>query len=142
MSEAVTVPTGASVAEFLASAEPAGRHEDALVLDALFRRVTGWQPQMWGPSIMGYGAYDYTYDSGRSGTFLATGFSPRKAKMSVYIMPGYADHSEMLGRLGPHKMGKACLYLGRLGKVDLGVLEELILAGLADLRNKYPVRGS
>lgn len=142
MSDAVTMPTGKSVPDFLNAVDHKGRREDALVLDALFQRVTGWAPQMWGPSIVGYGAYDYTYETGHSGTSLATGFSPRKANLVVYIMPGYANFSAILDRLGPHKMGKSCLYLGRLTKVDMDVLGELIAAGLKDLNDKWPVRGS
>ncbi|KNG94251.1 DUF1801 domain-containing protein [Pseudaestuariivita atlantica] len=142
MGEAKTRPTGASVEAFLDAVGHPGRREDARILDALFREATGWTPQMWGPTIVGYGAYDYTYDSGRTGTFLATGFSPRKANMVVYIMPGYADFASILDRLGPHKLGKSCLYLGRLGKVDPDVLKELIRAGIADLQTRWPVRAA
>ncbi len=94
---------------------------------------------MWGGSIIGYGQYHYVYDSGREGDFLATGFAPRKSNMVVYIMPGYADFSEILTRLGPHKIGKSCLYLGALTRVDLDVLAELIQAGLDDLQRRWPI---
>ncbi len=134
-----TVPTHYSVSSFLEAVEHSGRREDAKLLDQIFQEVTGWQPQMWGDTIVGYGAYDYTYESGRSGRFLATGFSPRKANMVVYIMPGYTDFGHILERLGPHKKGKSCLYLGRLGKIDIGVLKELIQAGLDDLSTRWPV---
>jgi hypothetical protein len=139
MADNVTRPTDASVVEFLASVEPSGRRNDALHLDTLFRRVTGWHPRLWGPSIIGYGRYDYRYASGREGEFLATGFAPRKANMVVYIMPGYADFSAILSRLGPHRLGKSCLYLGSLSRIDEGVLAELISAGLDDLRRRWPV---
>lgn len=139
MTDQVTRPTGLSVPEFIAEVENPGRQEDARSLEALFREVTGWQPQMWGPSIIGYGRYDYTYDSGHSGTSLATGFSPRKAHMVIYIMPGYGAFGPILDRLGRHKLGKSCLYLGRLKAVDLDVLAELIQAGLADLRTRWAV---
>lgn len=78
-----TIPTESSVADFLASA-PGDKRADALILDALFRRVTGFEPRMWGPSMVGYGRYDYTYATGHSGSSLATGFSPRKAEFSIY----------------------------------------------------------
>lgn len=130
------------VAGYLERVVPAGRQQDAIALDQLFREVTGWSPRMWGGSIIGYGSYAYRYDSGREGTYLATGFAPRKAKMVVYIMPGYTDFSDILKRLGPHKLGKACLYLGPLSKVDLDVLAELIRAGLKDLGNQWPVSPS
>lgn len=142
MAERMTVPSDVPVAEFLAGVEPARRREDALVLDRLFREVTGWQPVIWGASMVGYGRYAYTYASGHSGQSLATGFAPRKAKMVVYIMPGYTDYSAILSRLGPHKLGKSCLYLGALSKVDLDVLAELIRAGLRDLAGHWPVEAS
>lgn len=94
---------------------------------------------MWGPSIVGFGRYHYRYDSGREGDFLACGFSPRKANMTVYIMPGYQDYGEILGRLGKHRVGKSCLYINRLADVDLAVLEELIRVGLRDLDARWPV---
>lgn len=94
---------------------------------------------MWGPTIIGYGQYHYTYDSGRSGDFLATGFSPRKANLSLYIMPGYADFQPVLDRLGKYKTGKACLYINKLADVDMAVVEEIIRAGLDDLRQRWPV---
>lgn len=142
MAERMTVPSDVPVAEFLAGVEPARRREDALVLDCLFREVTGWRPVIWGASMVGYGRYAYTYASGHSGQSLATGFAPRKAKMVVYIMPGYTDYSAILSRLGPHKLGKSCLYLGALSKVDPDVLAELIRAGLRDLAGHWPVEAS
>jgi hypothetical protein len=135
-----TAPTDQSVQTFIATIEPAAKRDDAQVLDRLFREVTGFQPIMWGPSIIGYGQYHYVYDSGRQGDFLATGFSPRKARHSIYIMPGYADFGDILARLGKHKMGKSCLYVNKLADIDLDVLAELIRAGLADLNEKWPVQ--
>ncbi len=94
---------------------------------------------MWGPSIVGYGRYHYRYKSGREGDFLATGFSPRKTALSIYIMPGYADFGDILSRLGKHKTGKSCLYVNKLADIDPEVLSELIRAGLADLETHWPV---
>lgn len=142
MTENLTGVTGADVGEFLNQIEHAGRREDALMLENVFRDVTGFAPQMWGPSMVGYGSYHYTYDSGRQGDYLATGFSPRKANMVVYIMPGYSDFSEILRDLGKHKLGKSCLYLERLKNVDLSVLARLIRAGLDDLDQIWPVQPS
>ena len=137
-----TQPTPEDVEAFLSAVEPERRREDALALNALFQRVTGWSPVMWGPSMVGYGAYHYRYESGREGDFLATGFSPRKSNLSIYIMPGYADFDAILDRLGKHKTGKSCLYVNRLSDIDLDVLAELIQAGLDDLGRKWPVRPS
>ena len=139
MSSAKTLPTDADVGAFLNNVEPQRRRADGLALDTLFRQITGFEPQMWGPSIVGYGRYDYTYASGHSGTFLATGFSPRKTSLSIYIMPGYADFGGILERLGKHKMGKSCLYINKLADIDRDVLAELIQAGLDDLSHKWEV---
>jgi hypothetical protein len=140
MAENKTKPTPQSVAEFLARVEPPRRREQGLTLCDVFCQVTGWVPRMWGPSIVGYGVYDYTYKSGKTGTWMATGFSPRKSALSIYIMPGYQDYGALLDRLGPHKMGKSCLYITRLDAVDHDVLAELIRTGLADLAKMWPVR--
>ncbi|WP_411351452.1 DUF1801 domain-containing protein [Leisingera aquaemixtae] len=140
MSQNKTVPTGASVEAFIASVEPARKAAEAQQLDALFRRVTGYRPQMWGPSLVGYGRYHYRYASGREGDFLATGFSPRKARHSIYIMPGYQDYGAILSRLGKHKLGKSCLYVNKLADIDLEVLAELIRTGLKDLNAIWPVQ--
>ncbi|MDU9004980.1 DUF1801 domain-containing protein [Sedimentitalea todarodis] len=134
-----TQPTEVSVGEFLAGVEPPRRAEDGQRLDQLFRDVTGYEPRLWGPSIVGYGRYHYVYASGREGDFLATGFSPRKAALSIYIMPGYADFGDILDRLGKHRIGKSCLYVNKLADIDLEVLAELIRAGLDNLETHWPV---
>lgn len=127
------------VQAFLNAVEHPVRRADAMALDALFRRVTGWTPKMWGPTIVGYGSYRYKYDSGREGEMCATGFSPRKANLSLYIMPGYQDFGDILSRLGKHKKAKSCLYINKLASFDLGVVEEIVRAGLDDLATRWPV---
>ncbi len=129
----------ADVAAFLDRVGHPTRRADAIALDTLFRSITGFTPYMAGTTIVGYGRYHYIYESGREGDCLATGFSPRKAALSIYIMPGYQDFAEMLGRLGKHKKGKACLYINKLADVDIMVLEEIIRAGLRDLDRIWPV---
>lgn len=140
MAQNKTQITDVDPADFIASVDHPIRRSDAQRLDSLFREVTGFKPRMWGPTIIGYGQYHYRYDSGRTGDFLATGFSPRKANLSLYIMPGYADFEHILDRLGKHKLGKACLYVNKLADIDLDVLSELIRAGLADLDTRWPVQ--
>ena len=139
MSDPKTKPNDLDPTAFLAAVEPERRRMEGIELDHLFRRATGWKPRMWGGSIVGYGAYDYTYASGRTGRWMATGFSPRKSQLSIYIMPGYQDFSTFLDRLGPHSTGKSCLYIRRLERVDLNVLEELVVAGVERLRQIWPV---
>ncbi len=140
MTDENTRANAQDVAEFIAAIEHPTRKADALVLDKLFRNITGFTPKMWFANQIGYGSYHYVYDSGREGDCLATGFSPRKTATTVYIMPGYTDFSEILSRLGKHKTGKCCLYINKLADIDLDVLGELIRAGLDDLGRKYPLR--
>ncbi len=139
MSANKTVPTAVSVTDFLNGLANPRRRADGLRLLDLFQDTTGFGPVMWGPAIVGFGQYHYVYDSGREGDFLATGFSPRKASLSIYIMPGYTDYSGILSRLGKHKLGKSCLYVNTLDDIDLDVLAELIRAGLKDLDARWPV---
>ncbi len=142
MAENKIQATSADVEQFLQGVAPERKRDEAQRLNALFQKVTGWAPRMWGPSIIGYGEYHYKYESGREGDFLATGFSPRKAKHTIYIMPGYAAYDPILQRLGKHSIGKSCLYINKLDDVDLEVLSELIKFGLDDLAKKYPVKPS
>ena len=142
MSENKTKPNDANVLAFLSAVEPERRRVDALRLNEIFREVTGFEPVMWGASIVGYGSYHYVYKSGREGDFLATGFSPRKTSLTIYIMPGYADFGDILKRLGKHRTGRSCLYINRLDAVDEDVLRELIAAGLRDLGTRWQIAPS
>lgn len=131
---------GGDVAAFIDAITPPERQAEARTLLNIFGETTGFPARMWGTSIIGFGRYAYRYDSGHSGEAAATGFSPRKAEISIYIMPGYQDYSAILSRLGPHRLGKACLYIRRLDRIDTGVLGELIRAGLADLGKIWEVK--
>ena len=142
--ELKTAQNDAEVEAFVAKAEPPRRQEEAHQLIALFRRVTGEEPKMWGPSIIGFGSYDYKYDSGREGSSMRTGFSPRKAKLSLYLMGAYcspeaqAEQDRLFGLLGKHSVGKSCLYINRLEQVDMGVLEQLIKNNWDLMNERYP----
>jgi hypothetical protein len=140
--EVKTKATEVSVADFIAAVPEARRREEAAVIDAIHRRVTGLEPKMWGPSIIGYGSYDYVYDSGRSGTMCRAGFSPRKAAMTLYLMGHYCDRQPeadaLFERLGKYKTGKSCLYVNKLADVDLDVLEELIVLSWDVMNERYP----
>ena len=123
--------------------EPEAKRADARVLDALFRRVTGEPAKMWGPSIVGYGSYHYRYASGHEGDCCRVGFSPRKAKHSLYVMSCGDERDEaafapLLERLGKHSRGKACLYVNKLADIDLAVLEEMVALGWQRSLAKYP----
>jgi hypothetical protein len=128
-----TQPTNADVDAFLRRIAPEQKRRDAQRLHAIFQDVTGFPAQMWGTAIIGYGSYHYRTAAGREGDWLATGFSPRKAAISVYVMPGYTEFPDIVTRLGKHKRGKSCFYINKLADVDLAVLAELIRAGLDDL---------
>ena len=141
MAEAKTKPTQVSVEDFIGRVEPASKRGDAPVLDALFRKVTGEAPRMWGPSIVGYGQYHYRYDSGHEGDMCRAGFSPRKAKHSLYILGcGGEDHAmeALLARLGKHSRGAGCLYVNKLADIDLAVLEKMIALGWKTSFERYP----
>ncbi|WP_306115283.1 MULTISPECIES: DUF1801 domain-containing protein [unclassified Roseovarius] len=142
MSTNKTKATDQTPADFIAGVEHPRRREDAETLLAFFKEVTGFAPCMWGPSIIGFGRYHYVYDSGREGDFLATGFSPRKSALSIYIMPGYQDYGHILSRLGKHKTGKSCLYVNKLADIDMAVLAELVRTGLRDLNAIWEVHPS
>lgn len=137
MAENKTQVTEVDPATFIASVEHPTRRTDAEYLLAMMRRVTGCEPQMWGPSIVGFGRYHYRYESGREGDFMITGFSPRKANLVVYVLPGYDDISDDLAELGKHKIGKSCLYINKLADVDLTVLERIVTEGVARMRRDY-----
>ncbi|HMO10186.1 MAG TPA: DUF1801 domain-containing protein [Actinotalea sp.] len=122
-----TVPSDDDVAAFVDAVPDPRRREDARTTVELMRRATGLEPVMWG-AIIGFGSYHYRYPSGREGDMPAAGFSPRKAATTVYLMDGLDQHAEALARLGPHTVGKSCLYLKRLADVDLAVLEEMVRA--------------
>lgn len=144
MAEAKTIITDVAVDDFLASVEPPAKAEEGRVLDALFRKVTGEAPRMWGPTIIGYGEYRTTYDSGREVHWMRSGFSPRKAKHSLYFMGGYCDaatgaaRDEKLARLGKYSRGASCLYVNKLADIDLAVLEEIIAEDWAAMKKIFP----
>lgn len=139
MAELKTKATPVGVADFMAAVPDARRRQEALAVDAIYRRVTGLEPAMWGPSIVGYGSYDYTYDSGHSGTMCRAGFSPRKAALTLYLGGNdEPDAKALYARLGKHTRSKACLYLKRLDQVDVAVLEALVALRWREMNERYP----
>ncbi len=138
MADLKTKPTGASVAAFLNAVEDPNRRRDAKSIARLMKAVSGKRPQLWGPSIVGYGAYHYQYASGREGDYFRIGFSPRKQNLTIYLMPGYRDFGPLLKKLGKHKIGKSCLYLRSLEDVRLDVLEKMVQQSWDDMQRRYP----
>lgn len=138
MVENKTKPTGADVGAFLDAVEPARRREDASRIAELMTRITGFEPQMWGPTIVGYGRYRYRYASGHGGEAGLTGFSPRKAALTVYIVPGFTPYADQLERLGPHTHSLSCLYIKRLDDIDIEVLGEVVADSVERMKVLYP----
>ncbi len=132
-SEPKTKPTAASVDDFIASVDNATRRADAETIKALMSDVTGQPPVLWGSSIIGYGSY-----RAASGDWPLIGFSRRKANMVLYLMPGFEQHADQLARLGKHKTGASCLYLGKLADVDPSVLREMVKLSFQTMQAKYP----
>jgi hypothetical protein len=138
-SEAKTKPTAASVREFISKVDNPARRKDAETALSMYKAITGLDPKLWGPSIIGYGSYHYKYDSGREGDMCAAGFSPRSSSMVFYVMGGVADDDPMYKRLGKYKLGSSCLYVNRLTDVDVGVLGQIIAKSWAYMKKTYPV---
>ena len=138
MAEAKTRATDASVNGYIASRASDEQHADCIVLLSLLGSITGERPKMWGPSMVGYGSYRYTYESGRRGEFFKTGFAIRGRELVVYLPADGQNQAALLAQLGKHKMGKSCLYFKRLADIDLSVLERLIANSVAELQRRYP----
>lgn len=139
MAETKTRATDASVGALLRSIPDDARRQDCLRLLEIMKSVTGDEPKLWGPAMVGFGSYHYRYESGREGDWFVTGFSPRKANLTLYIMAGFDRYAELLERLGTFKTGKSCLYVKKLADVDEAVLTELIAASVEHMRRTYEV---
>jgi hypothetical protein len=137
MSGNKTRATDASVKAFIDAVEDPVKQQDAREMVETMRAITGSEPRLWGTSIVGFGKYRYEYASGRKGEFFITGFSPRKTALAVYVMPGFERYRSQLGKLGPHKTGKSCLYLKRLDAIDREVLAVILRDSVGYMRKKY-----
>lgn len=134
-----TVENDDSVDAFLSTIEDEQKVADTRAIMAMMAEATGEPPKMWGGSIIGYGKYHYKYDSGREGDFMLVGFSPRKANISLYIMPGYGEFQEQIDKLGKVKTGKSCVYIKKLDKIDTDALRDLIQQSVTYMKEKYEV---
>lgn len=138
MAELKTKKTRAGVKKYLKSLSSDSQIQDCLELLEIFSEVTGEKASMWGPSIVGFGEYHYVYPTGNSGTWPATGFSPRKNNISIYIMPGFSKYETLMEALGEYKTGKSCLYIKSLEKIDQKILKKLIKKSYTDIKKRYP----
>jgi len=133
-----TKPTKVSVSRHIAAVANEGQRRDAKALVALMRRVTQQTPKMWGPTIVGFGSYHYKYASGHEGDSALAAFAVRGRELVVYIETSFEGREELLAKLGPHKIGKVCVYIKRLADIDLKVLETLVTRSIAETNRRYP----
>lgn len=138
MAELKTTPNAQNVEQFLHTIADDKKRQDSLAILELMKQVTGWEPQMWGDSIVGFGRYHYRYASGREGDWFLTGFSPRKQALTLYIMAGFGRYDSLLGKLGKFKTGQSCLYVKRLEDIDWPTLTELIAESVAEMKRNNP----
>lgn len=138
MAQAKTIPTEISVDSFIETVDDDKVRADCYTIINLMEKVTGEKPRMWGSAIVGFGKYAYKYESGHSGEICMTGFSPRKANISLYVLAGFPGQTELLHQLGKHKAGKGCLYIKKLADINIDVLKSLIKGSLKFLNEKYP----
>jgi len=136
--EQKTKQTDNSVFEFIESVDSPQKREDAYKLLQIFEETSGYDAKMWGPSIIGFGSYHYKYATGHEGDAPLVGFSPRKAKISLYFATGDTEREETLQRFGKHTTGKACVYINKVADIDVEVLKELIAQSITFLRKMYP----
>jgi hypothetical protein len=138
MYEQKTKETDRSVIEFIEAVDSPKKREDAYTLLDIFSETTGFEAKMWGPSIIGFGSYHYKYQSGHEGDAPLVGFSPRKAKISLYFAPGDTKRVELLNVFGKHTTGKACVYINKVADINTDVLRELIIQSVKFLQATYP----
>jgi hypothetical protein len=137
MAENKTKPTDASVDDYIASRADAQQRADCRELMTLFKKVTRRSPRMWGPSIVGYGSYRYTYESGRTGETPLAAFAIRGRELVVYVLAEGEKQRSLLSKLGKHRMGKVCLYFKQLADLDRSTLEKLVIGSIAELKRRY-----
>ena len=137
MAENKTKRTDASVDDYIASRASEQQHADCRKLMTLLKQVTRQPPKMWGPSIVGYGSYCYTYESGWTGEAPVAGFALRGREIVIYLNAKGETQSLLLSKLGKYRMGKVCLYFKRLSDLDYSVLEKLVTNSVAEMKRRY-----
>ncbi|MFZ3577285.1 DUF1801 domain-containing protein [Virgibacillus sp. DJP39] len=138
MYEQKTKETDHSVIEFIENVDSVKKREDAYELLNIFTETTGHEAKMWGASIIGFGSYHYKYASGHEGDAPLVGFSPRKAKISLYFATGDEEREKLLGEFGKHTTGKACVYINKVADINEDILTALIDQSITFLKKTYP----
>jgi hypothetical protein len=139
MAENKTVPTSASVVEFLNTVQNETQRNDSFALVEMMKAISSEQAVMWGEHIIGFGTYHYQYESGREGDFFRIGFAPRKSGLVLYLSSGHKELSDVLARMGKHKLSGSCIHVKRLSDVDTGVLRELVQSSWEVMNKRYPL---
>ena len=139
MAKNKTTETESSVTDFINNfVDNEAKRNDAFELIEIMNKVTGFEPKMWGPSIIGFGSYHYKYASGHEGDAPLVGFSPRKTAISLYIYFSTENKEELLSKFGKHKAAKGCIYINKLADIDIEILKIMIAASVKELQKLYP----
>lgn len=133
-----TIETENSVADFLATISDAKRREDCTLIINLLSKVSGFEPKMWGVSIVGFGIYNYRYESGHTGNAPLAGLASRKNAITVYVTSTFDEKETLLSKLGKHKSSKACLYIQKLEDIDIDILSQLVKKSIEHIMELYP----
>jgi uncharacterized protein DUF1801 len=136
MAELKTKPTAASVTDFINAIEDDQIRKDSKAISAIMSKITGSKPKIWGSDIVGFGSYHYKYASGQEGDWMLAAFAPRKKKITLYIMPGFDGHAELMKKLGPHSGGMSCVHIKRLSDLHLPTLKKLIDLSVKKLKER------
>jgi hypothetical protein len=138
MAKNKTTQTEVSVTDFINSVTDETKRDDSYYLIQLMKTQTGFEPKMWGPSIIGFGSYHYKYNSGHEGDAPLLAFSPRKDAISLYLFQSFDEKEELLQKFGKHKAGKGCIYVKKLADVDIEVLKVMMARSVEYIKNLYP----
>ena len=138
MAKNKTTETNSSVTEFVNKVENEVKRNDSFKLIEIYKSITGFEPKMWGPTIIGFGSYHYKYESGHEGDAPLAGFSPRKDSLVLYFATEFENRDILLSQLGKHKSSKACVYVKKLGDIDINVLEKMIVNSMTYAIKLYP----
>ena len=138
MAKNKTTETNRSVTKFVNKIENEVKRNDSFKLIEIFKSITGFEPKMWGPSIIGFGNYHYKYESGHEGDAPLAGFSPRKDSLVVYIASEFENREVLLSQLGKHKSSKVCVYVKKLSDIDIKILKIMIVNSMTCVTKLYP----
>jgi hypothetical protein len=138
MAKNKTIESENSVADFLATISDVKRREDCSVLINLLSKLSGFEPKMWGSSIVGFGIYNYKYESGHAGNAPLAGVASRKNALTMYLASNFEEKEALLSQLGNHKSSKACLYIQKLEDIDIKILSQLVKKSIERIKELYP----